>query len=59
MENRKKKRVCIIGGGAAGLVTLRHVKESGTLSGTLFEMSGNIGGVWIFDNKTAMYKGLK
>lgn len=42
----KKKTVCIVGGGPAGLVTLRRVLDSSTLTGTIFEQKDDIGGLW-------------
>lgn len=55
----KKKRVCVVGAGASGLAAIRHIKESQTLSGVVFESCGEIGGVWKCDGSTPMYRGLK
>lgn len=41
-----KKTVCIVGGGPAGLVTLRRVLDSPALIGTIFEQKDDIGGLW-------------
>lgn len=46
-----KKRVCIIGAGAAGLVGIRHVSKSPELTGTVFEETDSIGGVWFYKEK--------
>ncbi len=41
-----KKSVCIIGGGPAGLVSLKSVLQSDHLTGTLFEQKDDVGGLW-------------
>lgn len=41
-----KKRVCIIGGGPAGLVSLKNILSSDNLTGTLYEKGDDVGGVW-------------
>lgn len=48
-------RVCVVGAGIAGLVTAKVMQEDG-FDVTLFERSGDIGGVW---NPTRVYPGLK
>lgn len=44
------RRVAVIGGGAAGLVTLRQMLDKG-MDAVLFERSGDIGGLWAYDNE--------
>lgn len=41
-----KKKVCIVGGGPSGLVTLRRVLDSPELTGTIFEQKDDVGGLW-------------
>lgn len=38
--------MCIIGGGPAGLVSLKTVLQSSHLTGTLFEQKDDVGGIW-------------
>lgn len=48
MSNRDI-RVCIIGGGPAGLCSLRHILSSSQdIQVALFEQQAGIGGVWNF-----------
>ncbi|KAI4469076.1 dimethylaniline monooxygenase [Holotrichia oblita] len=60
--------VCVIGAGAAGLAAARHAQDAG-FNCTVYEMSSDVGGVWIYTDDThhdkygypvhsAMYKGL-
>lgn len=62
-------RVAIIGAGAAGLSSARHVAEKG-FECDVFEMNDQIGGTWVYTDDvgtdrygfpvyTAMYKGLR
>lgn len=53
--SRGVKKVAIIGGGVAGLLSLRHVLKYPFLSPTLFEASNKIGGVWAYDGQANQY----
>ena len=46
----KKKRVCIIGGGISGLLTLRHLY--GKVDADLYEFQDQVGGQWIYNHLT-------
>jgi len=46
------KTVCIIGAGAAGLAAIRNINASKSLTGTVFESSGDIGGIWNYTEGT-------
>ncbi|KAL0113885.1 hypothetical protein PUN28_011312 [Cardiocondyla obscurior] len=66
-----KTKIAIVGGGVAGLVTARHmVAKLDIYSITLFEQTDQIGGTWIYTDKTdfdkhgllihsSMYKNLR
>jgi len=47
-----KRKVCVIGAGAAGLVAIRHISRSSELGGTVFEESDELGGVWVYKAKS-------
>lgn len=51
------KNVCIIGAGVSGLVLARHLKSSHHI--TVLESSSAVGGVWIDNGSTPMYKNLQ
>ena len=55
---RLSRRVAVIGGGSAGVVTARFLKRAGH-DATIFEAGSTVGGVWA-DNPTndVVYKGL-
>jgi cation diffusion facilitator CzcD-associated flavoprotein CzcO len=44
-------RVAVIGGGAAGIVAAKSLREKG-LSVVVFEKSSSVGGVWKYDADT-------
>jgi len=58
------KKVAVIGGGAAGLVTARALSKQG-LDPIVLEKDGMMGGVWRYEDEGAgekgrpMYKGLR
>ena len=52
-----KTRIAIIGGGVAGLVVARHViSRPETYSLSLFEQTDQIGGTWVYTDKTEFDK---
>ena len=52
-DTKKKIRICIIGGGAAGLCALRHFsKDLNIFELEAFEQTGNIGGTWVYSENT-------
>lgn len=44
------KKVCVIGAGITGLMTIRHCKDVADV--TCFEMKKQIGGLWNTEDKT-------
>lgn len=57
---RSKKRVCVIGAGASGLVSSKALLDAG-VSFECFEASDRVGGLWVFKNpngKSAAYRSL-
>lgn len=62
-------RVAVIGGGAAGLTSARHVSAQG-IPCDVYEMASELGGTWVYTDfvgkdkygypvHTAMYQGLR
>ena len=49
-----KRRVCVIGGGAAGLCAARHLKATADFIPVVYEQSSEIGGTWVYDPKTGI-----
>lgn len=49
-DDRVIRKVAVIGGGAAGLATLRQMLDKG-IDVVLFERSGDVGGLWAYDNE--------
>jgi hypothetical protein len=45
------KKVCVVGAGMSGLVTARELLREG-LSVTVMEQSGDVGGQWLYDQRT-------
>ncbi|HSC89167.1 MAG TPA: NAD(P)-binding domain-containing protein [Polyangiaceae bacterium] len=55
-----RPRVCVIGAGISGLVTLRALLEAG-LDCTAFELGSRVGGLWVYENdngRSAAYRSL-
>lgn len=53
MNLQRKMRVCVVGGGAAGLCALRHfAANSNEFEIEAFEKMEQIGGTWIYNEKT-------
>ena len=51
MQNHHLK-LAIIGAGPAGLVSTRHLSQSPNLQITVFEANKDIGGLWVYDERT-------
>ena len=62
-----KMNVCVIGAGAAGLVAIRRINSTAGISGTVYEQSSGIGGIWCYPGTqepenaavSPMYKNLR
>ncbi|GJN10531.1 hypothetical protein PR202_ga28630 [Eleusine coracana subsp. coracana] len=46
----KKKKVCVVGAGVSGLVSVRELRREGH-DVTVMEQSGGVGGQWLYDPK--------
>ena len=52
---RKLLRVCVIGGGAAGLSAARHLtSELDVFDVQVFEQSSRVGGTWVYSENTGI-----
>ena len=47
------KRICVIGAGPSGLLSVRHLKEVGDV--TCYDGKADIGGVWLYNEKSELY----
>ena len=55
MNSKRKVRVCVIGGGAAGLCALRHLtSDLNYFEPEAFEQTGDTGGTWVYIDKTGL-----
>lgn len=54
MSNFVKRNICIVGGGPSGLSTLRRVLDSSKLTGTLFELKDDVGGLWNYNGNKSL-----
>ncbi|CAL2030397.1 unnamed protein product [Caenorhabditis brenneri] len=56
------KKICIVGAGAAGLITAKHAITQGHKV-TIFEQTDSVGGTWVYSEETgchsSMYKIMK
>jgi cation diffusion facilitator CzcD-associated flavoprotein CzcO len=74
MENQakiEKRKICVIGAGAAGLCAARHLADNlKQFKFQVFEKASDIGGTWVYTDKvgfdihglpihTSMYKNLR
>lgn len=50
MENKTKIRVCVIGGGAGGLICSKRLLEKKNIIVESYERSNNVGGLWVYDD---------
>ena len=52
---RVRRRVCVIGAGAAGLCAIRHIaSDLQSFEPAVFEQSNDVGGTWIYDDRTGL-----
>ncbi|EFN76962.1 Dimethylaniline monooxygenase [N-oxide-forming] 2 [Harpegnathos saltator] len=47
-DQKEKIKVCVIGGGAAGLCAVRHLVGNSKFEATTYEQTGEIGGTWVY-----------
>lgn len=53
-ESMKKRKVCVIGAGAAGLCAARHFARSLNFELNVFEQTNDIGGTWVYKEATVV-----
>lgn len=50
-----RKRVCIVGAGMSGLVSVKYLRDYPNEFETIvFEKNSNVGGLWIYTNSTTV-----
>lgn len=47
-ESVKKRKVCVIGAGAAGLCAARHFARNLNFELNVFEQTNDVGGTWVY-----------
>lgn len=53
--NLQKKRICVIGGGAAGLCALRNfAAKKNNFELVAFEKTEQVGGTWVYNEMTGL-----
>lgn len=53
-ESRRKKKVCIVGAGAAGLCAAKHLAENSNFEITVYEQTNDVGGTWVYKEATGV-----
>ncbi|XP_076165841.1 uncharacterized protein LOC143145905 [Ptiloglossa arizonensis] len=53
-DRTTKRRVCVIGAGAAGLCAARHLAENLNFEVNLYEQTNDIGGIWLYKEGTGL-----
>ncbi len=46
------KHICVVGAGAFGLIAIKQIKEVQGFTGTVFEQTDRIGGLWHYVENT-------
>lgn len=50
----RKRKVCVIGAGAAGLCAARHLTLNSNFEVNIYEQTGRVGGTWIYNESTGL-----
>jgi len=53
-EQEEKKKVCVIGAGAAGLCAARHLAANAKFEVTVYEQTREIGGTWVYKEQVGL-----
>ncbi|XP_054013625.1 uncharacterized protein LOC128895222 [Hylaeus anthracinus] len=53
-EPTTKKKVCVVGAGAAGLCTARHLAGNLNFEVNVYEQTNDIGGTWVYKEETGL-----
>ncbi|XP_020300440.1 flavin-containing monooxygenase FMO GS-OX-like 4 [Pseudomyrmex gracilis] len=55
MADREEKiKVCVIGGGAAGLCAVRHLAANSKFETTAYEQTNEVGGTWVYTEQVGL-----
>ncbi|CAL7938279.1 unnamed protein product [Xylocopa violacea] len=54
MADSRRKRVCVIGAGAAGLCAARHFAANLNFEVNVYEQTNDIGGTWVYTDTTGV-----
>lgn len=53
-DQEGKKKVCVIGAGAAGLCAARHLAANAKFEVTVYEQTKDVGGTWVYKEQAGM-----
>ncbi|EZA52799.1 hypothetical protein DMN91_008805 [Ooceraea biroi] len=54
MADQEKKKVCVIGAGAAGLCAARHLAANAKFEVTVYEQTNEVGGTWVYKEQVGL-----
>jgi len=52
LEAQESKRICIIGAGLVGLLSIKYINQNEGLVGTVFEQMDRVSGLWHYVEDT-------
>lgn len=53
-DQTKKRRICVIGAGAAGLCAIKHLAGNSNFEVVAFEQTNDIGGTWVYKDQIGL-----
>ncbi|XP_034193607.2 uncharacterized protein LOC117610392 [Osmia lignaria lignaria] len=53
-ESRRKRKVCVVGAGAAGLCAAKHLAENSNFEIKVYEQTNDVGGTWVYKEVTGV-----
>lgn len=53
-ESTRRKKVCVVGAGAAGLCAAKHLAGNSNFEAKVYEQTKDIGGTWVYKEATGL-----